>query len=152
MIIVKILILVASWIFFYKILKSRNKRLPGLKATLITLLFASIIFRISTDLYARVNRAYFKFNGQGEVALSVSPLKIPTNQDSNYCNQFTDQNNNPIQKISERSDGKYCGEFWRFERDKNLMIPYKIINLNQILYWASPSLQILGSKQSLEKR
>jgi hypothetical protein len=151
MIIIKILALIGSWLFFYSILKSRNKRLAGTKATIITLLFASLIFRLSTDLYARVDRALFALNKQGEVQLSISPLKIPSNQDKTYCNQFTDQNKNVIQKISERSDGKYCGEFWHFEKDKNLVLPYKIINLNQILYWASPSLKIIGSKQSLEQ-
>ncbi|MBA2709308.1 MAG: hypothetical protein H0U57_01750 [Tatlockia sp.] len=93
----------------------------------------------------------FGFNKQGEVSLASSPLKIPPNHNSTYCNQFTDQNKNSIQKISQNSDGFYCGEFWRFDKNKNLMLPYKIINSNEVLYWASPSLQIIGSKASLDK-
>ncbi|MBA2655945.1 MAG: hypothetical protein H0U70_03060 [Tatlockia sp.] len=151
MILIKILALIGSWILFFKLLKSRNKKFAGIKATLITLLFASLIFRFSTDLYALVNKTFFTFNKQGEIKLSESPLKIPIGQDGIYCNQFTNQENKPLQKISERSDGRYCGEFWRFERDKNLMIPYKINNLNQVIYWASPSLRIVGSKQNLDK-
>ncbi|MBA3535411.1 MAG: hypothetical protein H0T84_02195 [Tatlockia sp.] len=147
----KILALIGAWVFFYSILKARNKKIPGIKATVITLLFASLIFRLSYDLYARVDRAWFALKKQGEVQLSLSPLKIPPNQAQSYCNQFTDQNNNIIQQISERGDGKYCGQFWKFEKDKNLLLPYKIINSNQILYWASPSLKIIGSKQGLEQ-
>ncbi len=151
MTIIKILALIAAWLFFYRILKSRNKRLPKLKSLLITLLFASLIFRVSTDLYAMINRAAFSLNKQGEVSLNNSPLKVPPNQNSTYCNQFTDQNKNPLPKLSQNAAGIYCGEFWRFEKNKNLMLPYKLINNNEVLYWASPSLQIIGSRQNLER-
>lgn len=152
MLIIKLLALVGAWLFFYHVLKSRNKMLPGIKATVITLLFASLIFRFSTDIYTNIDRGLFVFNKNGEVLLIDSPLRIPANKDATYCNQFTDQNKKPIQKISVRNDGKYCGEFWKFETDDNLVLPYKTINSNQILYWASPSLQITGSRESLERR
>ncbi len=148
-IILKILALIASWVLFYKILKSRNKRLPGLKATLVTLLFAALIFRVATDIYGFGDRAFFSLNKQGEVKLSASPLRIPLNQDRTYCNQFTDHNKKPIDKISERKDGNYCGEFWKFDKE-DLMLPYKIEG-SQVEFWASPSLRIYGPGQSLEK-
>ena len=148
MIFIKILALIASWIFFYQILKSKNKRIPKIKATIITLLFASFIMAASTDLYAKFNRFIFSLNESGEIPLSDSALKIPSNQNDNYCSQFTDQNNKPIQIVSQRSDGRYCGAFWRFNIDSPLMVPYKIINSNTILYWASPSLKIIEIKNT----
>jgi hypothetical protein len=152
MIILKILALLGAWLFFYKLLKYKNKKLAGTKASIITLLFAALIFRVSVDLYAMADRAIFSFNEQGEVRLSDSPLKIPAHQDVGYCSQFTDQDRKKIQIISERSDGKYCGEYWKFETDKELMLPYKVINSNQILYWASPSLKITGPKGNLGEK
>lgn len=152
MLFIKLLALAGSWLLFYKILKSKNKSLPGTKATVITLLFAALIFRLATDAYAILDRAFFVFNDAGTVPLNASPLKIPLNQDVSYCNQFTDQNNKPIQRVSERSDGRYCGVFWKFEKDNNLMIPYKITNSNQIIYWASPSLRIIRSNTNVRER
>lgn len=152
MLIIKLLALAGAWLFFYNVLKSRNKILPGIKATVITLLFASLIFRFSADIYANIDRGWFALNKDGEVSLINSPLRIPANKDASYCNQFTDHNNKPIQKISVRNDGKYCGEFWKFDTNDNLKLPYKTINSNQTLYWASPSLQIFGSRESLERR
>lgn len=151
MIMAKIIGLVVAWLFFYKVLKSRNKRIPGIKATIITLLFASLVFRFSTDLYSLIDKNIFTLNGQDEIPLIASPLKIPSNETQNYCNQFTDQNNKVIQTISERADGKYCGEFWKFKTEQNLMLPYKILNSTQIMYWASPTLRIIGAKENLEK-
>lgn len=57
-IVIKILALIAAWIFFYKVLKSRNKSLAGVKATVVTLLFATLIFQFSDNLIARMNRAF----------------------------------------------------------------------------------------------
>lgn len=151
MLVIKILALMGAWLFFYNILRSKNKRIPGVKATVITLLFATLIFRLTIDIYATMDRAVFSFNEEGKVHLIASPLKIPANQGLNYCKQFTDQNKRVIQKISVRKDGQYCGEFWKFESDNDLLLPYKILNANQVQYWASPSLQIIGSKESLEK-
>ncbi|MDP1602560.1 MAG: hypothetical protein Q8M03_04780 [Legionella sp.] len=151
MTIIKIIALLVAWVFFYKILTLRNKRLPVIKATVITLLFAALIFQVSTDMYARIDRAFFSLNKQGEVALSASPLKIPATQDVRYCHQFTDQNKQVISKISERGDGKYCGEFWQFETNQNIILPFKLINADKIIYWVSPSLRIYGPGTSSEK-
>lgn len=143
---IKILALIAAWIFFYKILKSKNKSLPRLRATIITLLFASLIFQVSTNLYAKINRFIFSLNAAGEVPFSASVLKIPAQHNASYCSQFTDQNHKKLLIVSQREDGQYCGEFWQFKKDKYLMLPYKLINEKQILYWASPSLQIIGPR------
>ncbi|MBA4697623.1 MAG: hypothetical protein H2069_09600 [Legionella sp.] len=59
MIMIKILAIVLAWVFFYKLLLSKNKRLPKLKATLITLLFASIILQVSMRLYSKMDQAIF---------------------------------------------------------------------------------------------
>lgn len=50
----KILGLIAAWILFYNILKLRQKRFPGTKALIITLLFASLIFRLGSNLYTHL--------------------------------------------------------------------------------------------------
>jgi hypothetical protein len=150
MITLKILALLAGWIFFYKILKSRNKSLAGLKATIITLLFASLLFRMGTELYAFVSKAYFSLDKQGETVLNASPLIVPADQNSTYCNQFTDQDKNKITKISEKNGDRYCGEFWGFEKNKTIIVPYKIQS-NEVIYWASPFLRIYVPKTMLKK-
>lgn len=148
---IKIFALIAGWLFFYKILKSRHRRLPKIKATIVTLLFASLIFRLSTDLYARADRFIFSWNSQGEIPLSASIFKIPPTQNANYCLQFIDQNHEKIPIISQRDDGQYCGEFWKFKKDKYLLLPYKILNEKQVLYWASPTLKIIAPRTGSEK-
>lgn len=47
MIILKIVAIIAAWLLFYSVLKARNKRIPGIKATVVTLLFATLIFQFS---------------------------------------------------------------------------------------------------------
>ncbi|MBA2648617.1 MAG: hypothetical protein H0U75_03280 [Legionella sp.] len=143
--IIKILALILAWYAFYRLLVSRNKRAPKLKATIITLIFASLIFNVANNLYGRINRSIFSMNAGGEVALSSTPLKIPANQDAGYCNKFSDEHHQKITRISERQDGKYCGEFWNFKTN-DLKIPYKILNHSEILYWASPTLKIIAPR------
>lgn len=58
MIFLEALALIAAWIFFYKILKSRNKRLAKLKATIITLLFASLVLTLSRQLYTKLDQVF----------------------------------------------------------------------------------------------
>lgn len=74
------LALIAAWLFFYQLLKARNKKIPAIKASIITLLFAALIIRLSTDLYTHVERALFALNKQGEVRLTNSAFKIPAQQ------------------------------------------------------------------------
>lgn len=52
---IKIIAVLLAWIFFYKILQARHKRMPGIKATIITLLFASLIITMSMGLYTRLD-------------------------------------------------------------------------------------------------
>lgn len=135
---------IAAWLFFYQLLKARNKKIPAIKASIVTLLFAALIIRLSTDLYAYVERAMFAFNKEGEVQLASSALKIPVQQGLSYCQQFTDQHKKVIKAVSRRADGEYCGEFWHFDSNTELTLPYKRINAAQIEYWASPTLTIIG--------
>ncbi|WED41858.1 hypothetical protein [Legionella cardiaca] len=138
--------LIISWLFFYKILTARKVRLPKIKTTIIVILFSTLIYSFSYDLYAFIDRLIFSLNKQGEVSLSNSIFKIPPNQDIEYCKQFTDENGNEIKVVSNRKDGRYCGEFWRFQRKENILLPYKKINDAQLIYWASPSLKIITKK------
>ncbi|MDP3269370.1 MAG: hypothetical protein Q8M40_10020 [Legionella sp.] len=137
-----ILAFVLAWLFFYKILVGNSTRLPKLKTTIIVLLFSSLIYAFSYDLYSFFNRAAFSFKKQGEIELTNSPFKIPPNQDASYCTRFTDQNGTVINTISTRADGRYCGTFWRFNTKNSIFLPYRIINDKQRIYWASPELQI----------
>jgi hypothetical protein len=150
MFLIEMFALIGGWFFFYKILKSRKKRVPKIKATIITLLFASLILRLSTDLYARLDRFIFSLGAQGEIPISASILKIPLNQNVNYCLQFTDKNQEKLLIISQRDDGQYCGEFWKFKKDKYLLLPYKILNEKHVLYWASPTLEIIAPRTGSE--
>lgn len=54
MLILKIIILMAGWFLFYTILQAKKIRAPKLKATLITLLFASLFTRVALDFYASI--------------------------------------------------------------------------------------------------
>ncbi|WP_133135929.1 hypothetical protein [Legionella rowbothamii] len=148
---IKIVSLIAGWLFFYKILKSRNRNLPKIKATIITLLFASLIFQFGSDFYAKLNRFMFSMNAQGEIPISASILKIRPNQNANYCLQFTDKNHKKLSIISQGVDGQYCGEFWRLKKDQYLLLPYKILNEKQVLYWASPTLEIIAPRTGSEE-
>lgn len=138
--------LILSWIFFYNILKAKNVRLPKLKTTLIVFMFASLIYEFSYSIYAVIDRSFFSLQRDGTVELTQSPFRIPLNQDMDYCNQFKDQEGKVITMVSSRDDGKYCGTFWRFEKNKPLFIPYKKLNAKQTVYWASPVLKIVTTK------
>lgn len=138
--------LVLSWLFFYKILAAKNSRLPRLKATIVVLLFASLIYKFSYDLFAFTDRTYFSFGQQGTVELNKSPFRIPLNQDITYCDQFVDQHGKVVTAISIRDNGKYCGTFWRFEKNEPIFLPYKSLNEKQNIYWASPVLKIIAPK------
>lgn len=138
--------LVLSWLFFYKILTAKKSRFPKIKATIIVLLFGSLIYKFSYDLLAVSSRALFSSTAQGSVELNQSPFRIPLNQDITYCNRFTDQNGQAITAISSREDGKYCGTFWRFDRNKAVFLPYKSLNEKQNIFWASPVLKIISPK------
>ncbi|MGQ3890071.1 hypothetical protein ACQUW5_13700 [Legionella sp. CNM-1927-20] len=144
--IISLLAIVIFWILIYRVIRGRTPFRRKVKTTIVVLLFASLILSFSHDIYARVSRLLFSFNKQGEVELVTSPLRIPPNQDATYCRQFTDQRGRVIQLVSSRDDGRYCGEFWRFKTDKSILIPYKNLNNNQTIYWASPTLQIIGPR------
>jgi hypothetical protein len=136
--------LLVAWILFSKVIRAKTSTGHKIKVTLVVLLFASLIIQFSHDLYAYTLRSIFSFNQQGKIYLVDSPFKIPTNQDREYCKQFKDQHGNPIEKISTRDDGRYCGEFWRFKTKEHLEVPYKTLDENHLIYWASPDLQIVG--------
>ncbi|KTD17681.1 hypothetical protein [Legionella jordanis] len=138
--------LLIAWILFYNILTRRRVRFPKLKTTIIVLLFSGLIVAFSNNLYAFFDRLLFSLNKAGEVALVNSPFKIPANQDANYCKQFKDQDGHEITVVSVRSDGRYCGDFWRFKERVDIFLPYKHFNNQQWIYWASPNLQIIANK------
>ncbi|WP_419418918.1 hypothetical protein ACNVED_10220 [Legionella sp. D16C41] len=144
--IISLLVIVIIWNLIYHVIRGRTPFRKKLKTTIVVLLFSALIIRFSHDIYASFSRMAFSYNKQGEVELVNSPLKIPPNQNAAYCHEFTDQNGRMIEKVSVRNDGKYCGEFWHFNDKGTLFIPYKNLNNNQTIYWASPSLQIIGPK------
>lgn len=138
--------LILSWIFFYNILKAKNVRLPKLKTTLIVFMFASLIYEFSYSIYAVIDRTFFSLQQDGTIELNQSLFRIPLNQDMDYCKQFSDQDGKAITMVSSREDGRYCGIFWRFEKNNLLFIPYKKLNAKQTVYWASPELKIITTK------
>jgi hypothetical protein len=145
--VIAIIGLMIAWYFFYSILRARATRAPKIKAAIILLLFSPLVFKLSHDLYAVSLRTIFAVNSVGEVALTASPFKIPLNQDVSYCKRFTNEQGEFIKVVSIREDERYCGEFWRFKKGKEIYIPYKDYNTTQSIYWASPSLKIIGPKQ-----
>jgi hypothetical protein len=138
--------IIIAWNIIYRVIKGRTPLRRQVKTTLVVLLFSSLILRFSYDIYATLSRAIFSFNKQGDIELINSPLRVPSNSDTTYCHQFTDRQGNIIKVVSVRSDGRYCGEFWQFKNKQSILIPYKNLNANQMIYWASPSLQIIGPK------
>ncbi len=142
-ILLSILGLVLAWFFISKIIRAKTNTGRNIKVTIVVLLFASLIIKFSHDLYALTQRTIFSFHKLGDVALEESPFKIPANQDKRYCQQFTDQKGRPIETVSVREDGKYCGEYWRFKSKKTLLLPYITGPSNETIYWASPTLQIV---------
>lgn len=52
---IKLMYIVAfilAWLFFYKILATKNKRFPKSKATIIVFLFSSLVYQFSDKIYA----------------------------------------------------------------------------------------------------
>ena len=141
--IISLIGVIIAWTIIYRVIKGRTPLRLKIKATLVVLLFSSLILTFSQDIYAAFSRAIFSFNKQGELELINSPLRVPSNSDTTYCHQFTDRQGNTIKVVSVRDDGRYCGEFWRFKNKQSILIPYKNLNANQTIYWASSSLQII---------
>ncbi|RUQ91507.1 hypothetical protein [Legionella septentrionalis] len=138
--------LLLFWIVLYRIFISKRSRIPKLKATIVVLLFSSLLFQFGYDLHAFLARSLFSLQKEGEVALPASPLRIPAQENNSYCNRFMDQHGQPLTTVSVREGERFCGKFWRLDRKKVLYIPYKMLNDKQVMYWASPALQIIGPK------
>lgn len=136
--------LLIAWILFSKVIQAKTQTRRNIKAAIVVLLFATLILRFSHDLYSWISRTAFSAKKQGEIALIYSPLRIPENQENSYCQRFSTPDGQPIMNISVRDDGRYCGEFWGFETNKEIVLPYKDIGNNRVEYWASPGLRIIG--------
>lgn len=136
--------LLLSGLAVFIILTASSRAVIALTVAAVMLLLSPIIIPTSYTLYATYSRLIFSLDQDGSILLAQSPFKMPMNADSSYCRQFRDTSNHVIEQVSQRDDGSYCGEFWQFYERKPLFIAYKKMNNNQLLYWASPQLQIIG--------
>jgi hypothetical protein len=58
---------ILGWLFFYKILVARRKRFPKLKATIIVLLFSSLVYQFGDTIYSTTNRLLGNIEKQEDV-------------------------------------------------------------------------------------
>ncbi|KTC66651.1 hypothetical protein Lade_1309 [Legionella adelaidensis] len=144
--VISLVVLVLAWLFFSKVIKGKTTASRRVKAAIVVLLFATLLLRFSQDLYATISRALFSMKKQGDVELTTSPFSIPGNQNNSYCRQFKNQYGEPIEVISTREDGRYCGDFWGFKTKQKLYLPYQNYDASHAIYWASPTLQIVGPR------
>lgn len=138
---------VLTWCILFSIFNEKSSQRLGIKLGILVLFLSPFIAKLSYEFYAIVSRQLFLMSANGEIQLAYSPLKIPHTKNKNYCDQFKDSKGNPLNILSVGLDDKsYCGDFWGLYDQKIVFLPYKLLNNNQAMYWASPDLRIVGPK------
>ena len=139
--------LVVTWYFLFSIFNEKSSQLLGIKLGILVLILSPLIAKLSYDFYAIASRYLFLMNANGQIQLAYSPLKLPHTKNSDYCDQFKDSQGKPLNIFSIGNDGNgYCGDFWGLYDKDAVFLPYKLMNDNQAMYWASPELVIVGPK------
>jgi hypothetical protein len=139
--------LVITWLILFSLFTEKSPRALGLKLAVIVLMLWPVIAKISLDFYATISRQIFMMKGyNGEIQLSFSPMKIKLNK-KGYCGQFKDDKGNALKMTTIAEDGNgYCGEYWGREGNKVVFLPYRLLDNDTAIYWASPDLLIVGPK------
>ncbi|MFT4058967.1 MAG: hypothetical protein QM652_05400 [Legionella sp.] len=140
--------LVLTWCILFSIFNEKSSLRLGIKLGCLVLFLSPFIAKFSYDFYATASRQLFLMSANGEIQLAYSSLKIPHNKNiDNYCTQFKDSKGKPLNMLSIGFDDKsYCGEFWGLYDQRTVFLPYKLLDNNQAMYWASPELRIVGPK------
>lgn len=141
--------LVITWWALFSIFNEKSSFKLGRKLGLLVMFLSPIIAKFSYDVYAITSRVLFMMHANGEIQLAVSPLKVSDTKDIDYCSQFKDKKGKPLKDIfADKDDKIYCGTFWS-DKQNVIFLPYKILDNNKAIYWASPELSIVGPKPNL---
>ena len=140
-----------TWFVLFSLFTEKSQRAIGLKLGVIVLILSPFIAWLSYDAYAMLSRQLFIMRGyNGEIQLPHSPMRITNLNDKGYCEQFKDDKGNPITTFSiDNNDKAYCGMYWGMYSNKSVFLPYRLLDKNTAIYWASPELRIVGSAPKL---
>ena len=116
----------------------------GIKLGILVLFLSPFIAKLSYDFYATASRQLFLMGANGEIQLAYSPLKVPKNQNSHYCDRFTDSKGNLLNSSTIGDKSLFCGHYWGMGEHNVVFLPYKLLGDNKAVYWASPELKIIG--------
>ena len=142
-----------TWFVLFSLFTEKSPRAIGLKLGVIVLILSPFIAWLSYDVYAMLSRQLFIMRGyNGEIQLPYSPMRITNLNDKGYCDQFKDDKGNPITTFSiDNNDKAYCGMYWGMYSNKSVFLPYRLLDKNTAIYWASPELRIVGSAPKLQE-
>lgn len=143
-----LLAIMVSWLVVFTLFTSKSRINIGIAVAILIGFLSPSIIRICNNFCININRAIFVMGESGEVQLIAAPMKIPANykgKGKDYCNKFTDGSGNPINVISYRDDGGYCGAYWNFYEKNAIFIPYKKLPNGKIKYWTAPELSIIDT-------
>lgn len=140
-----------TWFVLFSLFTEKSPRAIGLKLGVVVLILSPFIAWLSYDGYAILSRQLFIMRGyNGEIQLPYSPMRITNLNDKGYCDQFKDGKGNPITTFSiDNNDKAYCGMYWGMYSNKSVFLPYRLLDKNTAIYWASPELSIVGSAPKL---
>lgn len=140
-----------TWFVLFSLFTEKSQRAIGLKLGVIVLILSPFIAWLSYDAYAMLSRQLFIMRGyNGEIQLPYSPMRITNLNEKGYCDQFKDDKGNTITTFSiANNDKAYCGMYWGMYSNKSVFLPYRLLDKNTAIYWASPELRIVGSAPKL---
>lgn len=138
--------LALTWLILFSLFNEKSSLQLGIKLGILVLALSPLIAKYSYDTYARLSRQWFiikDFNG--EIQLPYSPMRISKkNFNKDYCDQFKDEKGNPVNEFTVDNNNVYCGAYWGMYNNTPIFLPYKLIDKNRAIYWASPELKIVG--------
>nr|WP_284499465.1 hypothetical protein [Legionella maioricensis] len=136
--------LVLTWCILFSIFNEKSSQRLGIKLGILVLFLSPFIAKLSYDFYATASRQLFLMGANGEIQLAYSPLKVPKNQNNHYCDRFTDSKGNLLNRSTVGDKHLFCGVFWNMGEHDVVFLPYKLLDNNKAIYWASPELKIIG--------
>jgi len=144
--------LITTWFILFSILSEKKPLILGLKIGVLVLACLPFIANLSQDLYASISRQWFILSGaNGEINLAYSPMRVPNLKNKGYCDQFKDDKGNPLNQFSSGENNSFfCGIYSGMGKQV-VFVPYKIIDKNTAIYWASPELKIVGRPPQLDE-
>jgi len=146
-----IAIFIGSVVFLLLMAASAIISVKGSRSFIFSIFMLILIFSMQKIFafvkyeYSEISLAWFNRTANGQVPLSMSPLKVPKDQNSNkYCDQFRYENGRPIIISTHiNANEEYCGAFAIYVK-KSPILSFKLLPNKKAIYWVGSGETIIG--------